>query len=924
MALVAGLFVGRTLRSAGTGTLQSGGALLALAVGLIPALYGLVPRLGPELTGAVGGCFLLAATLNPAAPPATDTADEQPAEESIALGILVGGGLPLLVLLAIPLFGPSIPWLAEVVVGLVLGFLLVRLVARKGGLSPTLGAVLLLGTAEGVLRAPQAISWLLSKGFPAEVGGLPAAASALTILLFAIAGGAVSTRRRAGPSLLVGVLLWLVLPGLLQLEASLRVVVSLAAVASLLEFQEKTSVGRRAFASAAALLCLAVLAAPTPPRGMQAVAPYESYTDAGQLNHLLRTAAWRETERLDSPSGSLLWFRDGDTLVWWTQAHGGREDGAALASDRFFAHLPALLGSDAQSVLLLDPGAGGPLDAARKGGRTSGVVSWVRSASHRLFVQLEGPSQVSADPAVRLRVGDGLTSRRGTRYDVVLVDLPAPWQPGGSSAWSLRSITQVARLVDDPGVAVFRVPLGQVAGPTLAALVQKLAKRFSGLEAWLDPTGSEHLLLLARTQPGVSEAGAVFRAFGRRSLRQQLEPAAMRQPGDVLERFLLDRDGLLTALPESRAWSPHTSSILSGLRSRRGATVLPLAELSEGGLDLEAALDFSTVPEDKLGPLEERLQASIRTRAAYLALLEAIALGKGAEAIALAGRVAESSLDPTRDLRSLIQPWMDQGDRFVEQGLYEQAKAEYLIAVSFSPRDPDLNLRLASVQGELGELDKAKARYDDLLESNPTSLPTVLGLASILERQGKFREGATLLEEAEKLHPGEARLLVNLGALHLRLAFGSEEVMGKHIARARMLFQTAASLEPRMAHPHGGLAEVFSLLGEHERALTEINRAIALSPSCTYRGWRGQILWELGRGEEAEKELNQTLLECPEHLPALVALGGVLVDRGCYSQGREAWERALLIDDELTAPSVNLEQLELSGVEKALGDSQCQ
>jgi tetratricopeptide (TPR) repeat protein len=663
--------------------------------------------------------------------------------------------------------------------------------------------------------------------------------------------------------------------------------------------------------------------APIPSRGIQVVAPYESYTDLGSLSHLLRTTSWRETNRLDSASGSILWFRDGDTLVWWQGGRGGREEGITVASDRLFTYLPALLGVEATSIGVVNPGAGGVLDAARKSSR-GGVQAWVRGSADRLFLQLEAPGQVTADPSVRLTVGYGLAPGASLAHDVLLIDMPAPWQPGGISAWSRPAISRLAGGLPERGIAVFRVPLGQVAAPSLASLVQILATEFEGLEAWLDPSGSDHLLLVARHQAGLTEAGALFRAFTRPSIRQALAPAALRHPGDVLERFLLDREGLLAALRSDKAWSPPTAAILSGLRSRRGATVLPLAELSAGGIDLEAAIDFTTVPEDELEPLMIRLNASLSTRSDYLALLEAIAVGDGAEALALAGRIAQGSHDPTRDLRSLIQPWMDQGDRFAEQNLLEQAKAEFLIAVSFSPRDPDLNLRLAEVQRDLGELQKSRARYEDVHAQQPTSLQAALGLASVLERQGNFREGAELLEETEKLHPGEASVLINLGALHLRLAFGADEVAGKHIARARMLFQTAASLEPRLAEPHGGLAEVFTLLGEHERAMTEIDRAVTLEPNCTYRGWRGQILWELGRNEEAEQDLNKALLDCPEHLPALVALGGVLVDRGCYTQGREAWERAIQLGDEVSAARVNLEQLKLAGVEEALGDSQCQ
>lgn len=919
--LLSGAAVGATIRRSSGGLPRAPAAALGVGLGILPCIYGIVPRLGPVLTAVVGGCFLVAASLSRSLP---STHQEVPAtERSIALGILWGGGLPLLVLLGSPIFGPSIPWLGEAVAGVALGFLIARLRASSRGVPPVLGGLLLLGLSEFLLRSPTAIAWLLEKGMPPEWGPIPLAASLVSLCLFGSAGTFLSGKRVVGPGLVAGVLLWLVLPSLVGLEQGLRLVVALATGAAVLEVTPNVTVKRRALTTAAALGSLAMLTAPLAPRGIQVVAPYESYTNLGVLSHLLRTASWRDAQRLDSASGSLLWFDDDDTLVWWQGGRAGREDRIALASDRLFAHLPSLLGSEAESIGVLNPGAGGTLDAARNSSRGN-VEGWVRSAAQRLFLQLEAPGQVTADPSVRLRVGYGGAAGNRSMRDVLLIDLPAPWQPGGISAWSTSALRNVSRQLPDGGVAVFRVPLGHVAAPSLASLVQILATEFQGLEAWLDPTGSEHFLLLARHQDGLSEAGAIFRAFTRRSVREALEPAALRQPADVLERFLLGREGLLEVLPSHKSWSPATSAILSGLRSRRGATVLPLAELSAGGLKLEQAIDFSTVPEGELEGLMSRLRAALTTRADYLALLEAIASSDGAEALALAGRIAKSSQDPTRDLRSLIQPWMDQGDRFVEQNLLDQAKAEYLIAVSFSPRDPDLNLRLAGVQRDTGELEEARARYEGVRKQQPTSLPAAIGLAAVLERQGKFREGAELLEETEKLHPGEASVLVNLGALHLHLAFGADEVAGKHIARARMLFQTAASLEPRLAQPHGGLAEVFSLLGDHQRAITEIDRAMTLEPSCTYRGWRGQILWELGRSGEAEQELNKALLDCPAHLPALVALGGVLVDRGCYRQGREAWERALNLRPELTAALVNIEQLSLSGVEQALGEDQCQ
>ena len=145
-------------------------------------VYGILPRLGPELTAVVGSCFLLAAILGKPELQAQGSVESK-REHSIALGLLVGGGLPLLVLLGAPVFGPSIPWLAEVVTGLCVGVLVGRLLSRGRGVPPAVGALLLLGVGEALLRAPQLVSWMLAQGIPAEVWNVPAAATLLTLCL---------------------------------------------------------------------------------------------------------------------------------------------------------------------------------------------------------------------------------------------------------------------------------------------------------------------------------------------------------------------------------------------------------------------------------------------------------------------------------------------------------------------------------------------------------------------------------------------------------------------------------------------------------------------------------------------------------------------------------------------------------------------
>ena len=930
-AVLLGLFGSRFSGSLGfrrSGELGSPVALASLALFTLPVLYGLLPRLGPNLTGAIGGCFLLAAQL--ARPPSggpdslePDSASDQREKPtaSAALGILLGAGLPLLFLQVGPSFGPTIPSFGEALTGLALGGLLFAALQRRLPIPAGFAALLLLAGAEILLRAPHVVAEAIGVGIPALLADTPLAATLVLISSFALAGVTLSHRETPRPwSIGLGLGLFLLLPGLLQLETALRVIVALTALIALFELATAGAKGRSLLAGTAALLALSLLLLPQPSRGLSTGAAFQSFAQPNSLSHTLRTRSWRDAERLDAPNGSVLWSRTGDDLEWWLGGRHHEDNKQTLASDHLFAALPILLGYELAETLLIHPGSGSVLHPARS--LTPSVRTWAQSAAHRYFLQAEAREQAAADPSVRVEVGLPVVQEsRANR--LLLVDLPSPWQPGGIQAWSEVTIRRHRGLLGKQGVALYRLPLNQVAGPSLASFVRGLADSFLGVDAWLDPSGGDHLFLLARLDDGPLDAGSVLRNWTREGLRRELRGAALREPVDLLERHLLDREGLLEALGNGPAWSTATSAVLGGVRVRRGGRVLPLAELGKAAPDIDRSWSFESVAEDERAALKDRLEQNAAARGDYLSLLEAIALGDSVGALALAARVADTSTQPSKDLRTLVQPWIDKGDRFFGQRLFDQAHAEYLVALSFSPQDSALRLRLARTQVQLGRLNEAEEAFRDLLDETPSALEPALGLAEVFERTSRFREGADLLEGLEKIHPGDVRLLINLGALHLRLSFGSEDVAGRHNARARVLFQTASSLEPRMARPRAGLAEVFSLLGDHERALVEIDRAIALESNCTYRGWRGQILWQLGQGEPAEKELSAALLDCPENLPALVALGAVLVDRGCYQQGREAWERALAIEPELPAARMNLEQLELSGVEQSLGDTQC-
>ena len=73
----------------------------------------------------------------------------------------------------------------------------------------------------------------------------------------------------------------------------------------------------------------------------------------------------------------------------------------------------------------------------------------------------------------------------------------------------------------------------------------------------------------------------------------------------------------------------------------------------------------------------------------------------------------------------------------------------------------------------------------------------------------------------------------------MQLARGSDTNVSKRLSRARVVFQRAAALEPGRPEARAGLGEVYFRMGQHQRALGELDRALLLADSCHYRSWRG-------------------------------------------------------------------------------------
>jgi tetratricopeptide (TPR) repeat protein len=127
------------------------------------------------------------------------------------------------------------------------------------------------------------------------------------------------------------------------------------------------------------------------------------------------------------------------------------------------------------------------------------------------------------------------------------------------------------------------------------------------------------------------------------------------------------------------------------------------------------------------------------------------------------------------------------------------------------------NLGLA-LQG-VGRLDEATAHYRAAIATRPEYGPSHIQLGDALFAKGQVTEGIEHLEEAHRINPKDANILVQLGVGHGKM---------RALDLAASRYREAIALDPRHPIAHFNLARVLHVSGAGGEAIPMYQRAIAL------------------------------------------------------------------------------------------------
>ncbi|MCO5166585.1 MAG: tetratricopeptide repeat protein [Planctomycetes bacterium] len=246
-------------------------------------------------------------------------------------------------------------------------------------------------------------------------------------------------------------------------------------------------------------------------------------------------------------------------------------------------------------------------------------------------------------------------------------------------------------------------------------------------------------------------------------------------------------------------------------------------------------------------------------------------------------------------LRELIGLAPEDGDAYFRLGYVhhrkgdlDEAAARYRGAAERSPRDPRPLNNLGLIQTGRGERDAAKATYARALDLAPDDPDVLSNLAALLEANAPT-QAHPLYEKALERDPRHAP--ARLGRARVRAAVGDRQ-------GARADYQ--ALVDQGGPHAHralDGLGVLARIEGDARAAAALHRQALERTPAfAEARVNLGVALLDLGRDDEARKELDDAVKALPRSPRAWQALGVARSRLGMLYEAKEAYEAAIKLD----------------------------
>lgn len=197
----------------------------------------------------------------------------------------------------------------------------------------------------------------------------------------------------------------------------------------------------------------------------------------------------------------------------------------------------------------------------------------------------------------------------------------------------------------------------------------------------------------------------------------------------------------------------------------------------------------------------------------------------------------DGKLIPAADYERAAKLYVELGLAYLKDGMVGRAKTKLLRAKKLAPQLPEVQYALGFYMESVGEVDQAKAYYQEAIRKDPNDGTAHNNYGAFLCRQGYFKESEKeFLKAAEDpQYTNTAEAIENAGLCVLQIP---------EVAQAKVHFLKAVRMDPRRTEALIELAYISFKEGDYSRAL-EYHSLFADQASHTPRSlWLGIQLAE--------------------------------------------------------------------------------
>ena len=547
-------------------------------------------------------------------------------------------------------------------------------------------------------------------------------------------------------------------------------------------------------------------------------------------------------------AGELVSYREGSTgtvavrrLTGTTSlAIDGKVDASNagdMLTQRLLAHMPLLLHPDPKRVAILGLGSGVTLGSALTHPLDEATVIEISPEvvdASKYFVA-ENHDALN-DTRTRLIVGDGRTHLMLGRqqYDVIVSEPSNPWMAGIASLFTREFFEGARERLTPGGVLCQWAHTYDISRDDLRSIVATFLTVFPNGTLWL--VGDADVLLLGSTEPLDARIGGIPEAMKRTGVAADLATVGVAGPFALTSLFVAQGDQL-------KAW----------------AAGAPLQTDDRSRLEFSGPRSiFGAARDDNAEGLRELAASSPKPPAVSAALAAA-----------------------TPD------EWRDRGLMFLKADANRPAYTDLVRALEASPDDPATLDALVRAAANLNRVPDAQAVLTRVA-AHPERIPAKLALSRVLAAQGNIDEAVRLPFTVLQANPSDVPALEQLASVLSDIGDTSrlEPVVARLVKES-----------PQSAWAHYYAASLFFLQNRQDMALRAARNAVAIDPThAKAYNLIGACLASMGQRDAARTAFETSIRADPREPGTYTNLATLELQSGNRDLAARYFAEALTVD----------------------------